>query len=225
MENFKKESLFRAMTKLVLSAQKRGRWSLKMQRKFETIDNKATKIMLQAEKNCKQTFRYHTPWSLPLIQASKAIRYWKLKISLSKGRKIAPTVIDSALKVANTKDCTDTFKHDIIERNLARIKLRDHIKNAESMREADLKKKAEYAAIEGDEKLTRSYETLIENEKCKSKWRKIKYHLKSGGTEPLTRLLVTEEGASRILTDGKKIQDVIIDHNIKHFSEAEDTPL
>ena len=93
------------------------------------------------------------------------------------------------------------------------------------MREIELKKRAEDAAMEGDEKLTRSYETLIENEKCKSKWSKIKYHLKTGDTEPLTRLLMIEEGTSWILTDGKEIQDAIIDHNIKHFSEAEDTPL
>ena len=125
--------------------------------------------MLQAEKIFIQTFRYHTSWSLPLIQASKAIRYWNLKVSLSKGRKIAPTVLDRALKEANIKDCTDTLKHVKIERNLARVKLRDHIKNAESMREVELKKRAEDAAMEGDGKLTQAYETLIENEKCMSK--------------------------------------------------------
>ena len=58
---------------------------------------------------------------------------------------------------------------------------------------------------------------------CKSKWRKIKYHLKSGDTEPLTRLLVTTAGVSCILTGGANIQDAVIDHNIKHFSEAENT--
>ena len=64
------------------------------------------------------------------------------------------------------------------------------------MQEVELKKRAEEAAMEGDEKLTRPYETLIEIEKCKSKWRKIKYHLKTGDIEPLTRLLVTEERTS-----------------------------
>ena len=93
------------------------------------------------------------------------------------------------------------------------------------MRENELKKRAEEAALEGDEKLTKSYKTLIENELCKSKLRKIKYHLKSGNTEPLTRLLMTTEEATCILTDGAEIQDAVIDHNIKHFSEAKDTPL
>ena len=85
------------------------------------------------------------------------------------------------------------------------------------MREIELRKRAEEAALEGDEKVTRSYEIIIKNKQCKSKWRKIKYHLKTGDTEQLTRLLVTEKEKSLILVDGTEIQDAIIDHNIKHF--------
>ena len=33
------------------------------------------------------------------------------------------------------------------------------------------------------------------------------------------------EGQKKVLTEGEEIQNVIIDHNIKHFSEAEHTPL
>ena len=74
-----------------------------------------------------------------------------------KGRKVAPTVMNRAMRAAELKNCTDTFEHVIIERNLARITLRNHIKNAEAMREIELKKRAEEAALEGDEKLTNSY--------------------------------------------------------------------
>ena len=81
-------------------------------------------------------------------------------------------------------------------------------------------KRTEDEALDGDEKSTRSYKTLLENKQCKAKWRKIKYYLQSGDTKPLTRLLVTEGGQQRILTDGVEIQDAVIDHNIKHFSEA-----
>ena len=88
-----------------------------------------------------------------------------------------------------------------------------------------MRKRAEDVALDGDEKTTKSYETLLKNEQCKAKWRKIKYYLQTRDTEPLTRLLATEGGQSRILTDGAEIQDAVIDHNIKHFSEAEDTPL
>lgn len=36
---------------------------------------------------------------------------------------------------------------------------------------------------------------------------------------------MTENGQQKVLTDEAEIQEAIIDHNIKHFSEAEDTPL
>ena len=53
------------------------------------------------------------------------------------------------------------------------------------------------------------------------------FFLEQGITEPLTRLLYQDsyEGPARISTDGKEIQNKVIDQNIKHFSTAEDSPL
>eukprot|EP00588_Corethron_pennatum_P029860 CAMPEP_0194321104 /NCGR_PEP_ID=MMETSP0171-20130528/17346_1 /TAXON_ID=218684 /ORGANISM="Corethron pennatum, Strain L29A3" /LENGTH=208 /DNA_ID=CAMNT_0039078867 /DNA_START=852 /DNA_END=1479 /DNA_ORIENTATION=+ len=103
--------------------------------------------------------------------------------------------MDRAPRAVKLRNCTDTFEHVVIERNLARITLRNHIKNAEAMREIELKKRAEEVALEGDEKLAKS------------------------------RFLVTTVGVPYILTDVAEIQDAVIDHNINHFSEAEDTSL
>ena len=50
-------------------------------------------------------------------------------------------------------------------------------------------------------------------------------YLNSEHTEPLTRLLITENGQQKVLTDGAEIQEAIIDHNIQYFSAVEDTPL
>ena len=111
--------------------------------------------MLETEKSCIQTFRYHTSWSLPLMQASKAIRYFNHKVSLSKKRKVVPVVMDRALQALDLKDYTVTYEHILTERNLARITLRNHLKNSESMREIELRKRAEKSALEGDEKVTR----------------------------------------------------------------------
>ena len=54
---FKEQQLFKGMSKLVKLAQSRGRWSRKMQVKYENIDKTATEIMLTAEQNCVQKFR------------------------------------------------------------------------------------------------------------------------------------------------------------------------
>ena len=113
----------------------------------------------------------------------------------------------------------------MVERNLAQINLWALIKTAEETRASELRKRAEGAATEGKVAATRSYKNLIEHEKSKAQWRKIKYYLNMGDAEPLTRLLVEEEGTQKVLTEGEEIQTAIIEQNITHFSEAENTPL
>ena len=54
---------------------------------------------------------------------------------------------------------------------------------------------------------------------------KIKFYLNKGDTEPLTRLLIKEQGITKVLTDGEEIQTAIIEQNIKYFSAAEKTQL
>ena len=98
---------------------------------------------------------------------------------------------------------------------------------AEEIREKELKNRAEDSSALGDGKVTLSYENLIEHEKSRSQWRKIKYVLKQGITEPLTRLLYqdSQEGPAQITTNGEEIQNKIIDQSIKHSSTAEESPL
>ena len=123
------------MKNLAKTAARRGRWSAKMQRKYENIDKKATEIMLQAETNCVPKFRYQTSWSLPLMRASKTIRYWNLRLSTINGRKISPAVLATARTEAEIRDYTTTKDQVITERKLARIRLKDLIKMAEDLRE------------------------------------------------------------------------------------------
>ena len=47
LEKFKNQHLFKSMRKLANQVKRRGRWSAKMQTKYENIDKKATEIMLQ----------------------------------------------------------------------------------------------------------------------------------------------------------------------------------
>ena len=100
------------------------------------------------------------------------------------------------------KDYTSIREHVIVERNLARIKLRNLIKNSDKIRKEELRKRAEESALEGDLESTQSYKTLIEHKTYRAQWQKIKYYLKEGNTEPLTRLLIKEQGHTKVLTDG-----------------------
>ena len=100
----------------------------------------------------------------------------------------------------------------IFGRNLARITLQDMINNVGEIRAEGLLNRVEEAAKDGKVETTISYETLIEHEKRKAQQRKTKFHLNKGDTEPLTRLLVKEQGITKVLTDGEEMQAAIIEH-------------
>ena len=103
-------------------------------------------------------------------------------------------ILESVRASAEIKDYTSTREYVMVERNLARINLWALIKTAKETRASELRNRAEGAATEGKVAATRSYETSIEHEKSKAQWRKIKHYLNKGDTEPLTHLLVEEEG-------------------------------
>ena len=105
---------------------------------------------------------------------------------------------------AQVKDYTMTLEQAEQERIIARKKLKTIVKEAEKIREVELRDRAQSSAEEEDDKKILSYETLIEQEKCRAIWRKIKFNLNRGNTEPLTRLLKNEEqgGPEKIITDG-----------------------
>ena len=56
-------------------------------------------------------------------------------MSPGKGRKVSQAVLTSAMEAAEIIDNTHTYEHILINRNLARIKLREQIKHAEELRE------------------------------------------------------------------------------------------
>ena len=122
-----------------------------MQVKYENIDKTATEIMLTAEQNCVQKFRYHTSWSLPLMKAGKTVRYWNLRLSMSNGRAVATSVLDTVKREAGLQDFTSTREQILLERNLARKKLQEAIVIADDLREKELRQRAEDAALDGDE--------------------------------------------------------------------------
>ena len=51
-ENFNEQRLCQAVTKLVYSVNKQGSWKKKRELKYNNIDKKLTKIMLEGEDKC-----------------------------------------------------------------------------------------------------------------------------------------------------------------------------
>ena len=78
-------------------------------------------------------------------------------------------------------------------------------KNAGKLRAEKLQKRSEGVAKEGKIRTISFYETLIEHKKSTAQQRIIKSRLNKGGIESLTRLLIKEQGAPTVLTNGKEI--------------------
>ena len=51
-ENFNEQIVFQAVTKLVYSVNKKGSWKKKRELKYNNIDKKVTKILLEGEDKC-----------------------------------------------------------------------------------------------------------------------------------------------------------------------------
>ena len=142
------------------------------------------------------------------MRASLSIKYWNLRISKFSGGKTSELTMKAILTKVHMVDVTDTEEQARTERIIARKTLVTCLHEAEEIREKELKHRAEDSSALGDDKATLSYENLIEHEKSRSQWRKIKHFLKQGITEPLTRLLYQDSPTSpaKISTDGADIQ-------------------
>ena len=71
---FKDRGLFKSMRRLQHRANRCGRWTNKMQKRYDAIDRQATEIMTKAENNCAANFSHPAPWSVELMRASTAIK-------------------------------------------------------------------------------------------------------------------------------------------------------
>ena len=94
----------------------------------------------------------------------------------------------------------------------AKAALKKIITEEDKIREAELKKRANEVATEGDTKATLAYEVLIEHEKGQSNM-----DLKKGYTTP-------KSATSEVLTDGDDIHNRIIERIIKYFRSEEFPP-
>ena len=82
-------------------------------------------------------------------------------------------------------DLTTNKEEESTCRITSKEALKQIINEADKIREAELKKRADEAAIEGNTKATLAYEVVIEHEKVRATWRKMNYYLKKGCTGPL----------------------------------------
>ena len=222
---FEQRGLFKSLEKLQDNFRKTGP-TIKLIKKYNAIDEEATKIMLKAENDYISTFRFSTPWSTTLIKASRTVRYWNLQITKYNNQQVIDKTLKKAQQASGVIDLTTNKEEAIACRITAKADLKKVLTEANKIREEELKKRSNEAATEGDTKATLAYEVLTEHEEVRATWQKINFYLKKGYMGPLVQLCVTipNSATSEVLTDGGDIHNRIIERNIKYFSSAESPP-
>ena len=164
---FEQRGLFKSLEKLQDNFSKTGP-TIKLIKKYNAIDEEATKIMLKAENNCVSNFCFSTPWSTTLIKASRTVRYWNLRITKYNNKQVSNKTLQKAQEESEVIDLTTPKKEAITYRITAKTALKTVITEADKVREEKLKKRANKAAIEGITKVTLAYEVLIGHKKIRA---------------------------------------------------------
>ena len=97
---------------------------------------------------------------------------------------------------------------------------------AKKIRREELENRAEAYAAAGNQVMEVVLKELINREKSKNTWRKIKRVLDKSEYFNLTKLtvLIVGEDEDQILTKKEEIHEAIINYNIKHYSKPEHSP-
>ena len=139
------------MIDLQYKAKRHGKWTIKMEDKYNKIDRAITKIMLDGEKGCLQIKKSSTPWSTKLMEQSYILYYWNLKVStLKRYRKSTQRRLQKASIKAKIADLALTLTEAQEGRALARSKMKEVLHQAKELRSVELLQRAEAYAEAGN---------------------------------------------------------------------------
>ena len=174
-EKVASKHIVKALAKLERGAQRYG-WTKKMERKYNNIDANLTKMMLASERECVSKTSSTSKWSTNLEVATRAIRYWNIRIFKHKKQKGSENILQQELEAGKVLGNTHSVAEATTQRAEAWRNLIKILNNHEGERLKDLKEKLQDSLIEGNIQKVTEYKQLIEKEKGKEKWREIKEH-------------------------------------------------
>ena len=115
VEKFEQRSLFRAMEMLKRKAHMTKLWTEGMERKFNSLDDAATNIMLACEKRCiPASFGKH-PWSAKLAEKGLMMRYINLVFLHTAKGNIPQQVLEHARHKAKSENILSNSEEELKE--------------------------------------------------------------------------------------------------------------
>ena len=113
----------------------------------------------------KISFHYGMECKTYSSKQGRAIKYWNLKTSAYNLWPIPDKILAQTLMESHIKDYTSTLEEVQETRAGAKSHLQKLLKEADKIREDELRERAKMARIEGDDRATFSYESLIKQGK------------------------------------------------------------
>ena len=188
---------------------------------LNSIDHKFATIRLEAERECAIVVSH--PWSPKLREAQRNVQYWKLWLSeLKLGKDFSAkrrSIKDSPAAVRPTLNTASR------ELRMAQRELRHTIKKAKDLRREHLVDCSDRASIAGKEKVARAIKQIQRSEALKATFTRLRSIMKSTKSGALNHVLV-EDGNGNMTTvhDQAEINNLLLERNAKHFSQADGTP-
>jgi hypothetical protein len=195
-------------------------------RKWERIDRDLLRACLHAERLTR--CRDRPAWSPKLHQASMAVAYWKITLSGMRNNRDFADQLELLLQQLDWDEHPPNApaKDDIV------AKLRDAQKEIRTIR-ADatehrsefLQERAAAEALAGNDEVAKVLRRIEKAEATKVCFRLLRKYLKPSTRGGITRIEVAnKDGTTRIVSEPKQVNSLILKRNHAHFSQATGTP-
>ena len=194
------------------------------QEEYEKLDMIREIGMKRAEKKCRHIYLGNCKWS-PIFQLARLrIQYFKLSLSRIRGCKVnARTLIRLSQKV---KVNAANFPQDELVRNLVvSFGVYKKIKQKhEAHRNNYIEELAEAKESNGEGKKAGIIRSLLQIEAQRDMFRRISHIMGKANNNSTTHVsIINENGQKEDITDKQKMEDAIIEENIKKFHQTEPT--
>lgn len=198
-------------------------WTNSETQEYQDISKQYREYMILAEKGCRRIFKGKHSWSPEFDLARKKYFLWSLIIRQIKGQKVqVKTIIQlkKKLNIKKTKVGVVTAMKFLSEakREYRRVKNRSH-----ELRQSYLESLAAALAQENNSKKSSYIKALMDREKLRETFRKIKIARHKIRNNAFSTVTVKDPvtGERRTISEKAEVEDQIMENNQKKFSQTE----
>jgi len=198
-------------------------------RKLECFDHSFGLVLSESESCVSAGTKGIHACSPAFSAAGAAVKYWKKLLRQAQSSSSFPTdfLVPSQVSTPDPNHFQQFLKARLID---AWVQLKRVEANSKSIRRESLVRQAETAIANGDLPKSTSIDQILKHEAMTSVYRKLGRTIKDDTFSALSEVIVPDESnddpiSYRSITDRDEMFAAVIQRQIKHFSQANSTPL